>query len=333
MTMPNWGIRNRIWRLLPCLSLASTLASGAAFAVEGGSGAYLLGSRDIYAGIVPMPGLYLGNDVIYINGKLDGLSVGGAIATDVELTAIVDKIALTYSTGAKLFGGRFAFSAQLPIVSIHGNFDLVSPISGLGLSDSQFGLGDLTLIPMLGYDDGHMHYNLSLPVFVPTGQYSDATASKGPPIEVDILSLSKNKFGVDPTIGVTYLNPDNGFELSGALGVTISTLNTATDYQTAPELHFEATAAQHLPNGFVLAATGYAYQQLGNDSGDGAENLQKVLEADSLQARVFGIGPLIGYSTKIGDTSLSMKLKYIHELGAKRRVEGDVIWGNVTIGL
>lgn len=320
------------WRALIGLAAVSVLGSGQALAVEGGTGAYLLGSRDVYAGIVPMPGLYLGNDVIYINGRLDGLSVAGAVATDVQLTAIVDKLIVTSSTRTKILGGRFAISAQLPIVSTHGDFDLVSPIPGIGLSDSQAGLGDLSIIPMLGYDDGNFHYNVSVPFFLPTGQYSDATVKRGPPIEADILSLSKNRPGIDPTLGITYLNPENGIEVSGALGITFSAPNSATDYNTAPELHFEATLAQHLQNGLVLAATGYAYQQLGNDTGDGAEQLQKVLGADSLQARVFGAGPLIGYSTKIGDNMLSMKIKYIHEFGALRRVEGDVVWGNITIG-
>jgi hypothetical protein len=311
---------------------ASIIAGGPALAVEGGSGAYLLGSRDIYAGIVPPPGFYLSNDTIYISGTVSGLSIGGAVATDVSLNAIVDKVSATYSSGAKVLGGRFGLSVQLPVVSVDGQFDLVSPVSGYGLSDSQVGLGDFIVVPMLGYDTGNLHFNLSAPVYFPTGQYSSATVSKGPPIEADILSISKNRFGVDPTVGVTYLNPQNGLEFTGALGVTFSALNTATDYQTAPELHFEGTIAQHLPDGLVLAATGYAYQQLGNDSGTGAENLQKALGAKSLQARVFGIGPLIGYGTKVGDTAVSMKLKYIHEMGAKRRVEGDVIWGNVTLG-
>ena len=319
-------------RVLLATAAVSALASGQAFAVEGGTGAYLLGSRDIYAGIVPLPGLYLGNDVIYINGKLDGLSIAGAVATDVQLTAIVDKLSVTSSTHTKILGGRFAISAQLPIVSMHGGFDLASPFVALGLEDSQFGLGDLSIIPMLGYDYGNLHYNVSLPFFFPTGEYSDATAKRGPPVEVDILSLSKIRPGIDPTLGVTYLNPQNGLEISGALGITLSAPNAATDYQTAPELHFEGTIAQHLQSGLVLAATGYAYQQLGNDSGDGAEQLQKVLGADSLQARVFGVGPLLGYSTKIGDSTVSMKVKYIHEFGAKRRIEGDVVWGNLTIG-
>ena len=331
MAITSKGGLQRICEVLLAAVAVSALASPA-LAVEGGTGAYLLGSRDIYAGVVPMPGLYLGNDVIYINGRLDGLSIAGAVATDVHLTAIVDKLSVTSSTHTKILGGRFAISAQLPIVSMHGDFDLASPFVALGLEDSQFGLGDLSVIPMLGYDYGNLHYNVSLPFFFPTGEYSDATAKRGPPVEVDILSLSKNRPGIDPTLGVTYLNPKNGIEVSGALGITFSAPNTATDYQTAPELHFEGTVAQHFQDGLVLAATGYAYQQLGNDSGDGAEQLQKVLDADSLQARVFGIGPLIGYSTKIGDTSVSMKVKYIHELGAKRRIEGDVVWGNLTIG-
>jgi hypothetical protein len=319
---------------LTVMVTASICASTSAIAVEGGSGAYLLGSRDILAGIVPPPGFYFGNDVIYIDAKIEGLSISGAVATDVGLTAIVDKMAATYSTSAMVLGGRFALSVQLPVVSIKGDFDLQSvsgvPVGPFSLSDSQFGLGDLAVIPMLGYDSGSWHFNLSAPVYLPTGQYSDATVSLGPPVEADILSISKNKFGIDPTVGMTYLDPATGFEFTSALGITFSAYNDDTDYQTAPELHLEGTIAQHLPNGFVLAATGYAYQQLGNDSGQGAEDLQTALGAKSLEARVFGAGPLIGYSTKIGDTNVSMKLKYIHEFGAKRRFESNVIWGNIT---
>ncbi len=40
---------------------------------------------------------------------------------------------------------------------------------------------------------------------------------------------------------------------------------------------------------------------------------------------------MIGYSTKIGNTGVSMKAKYVHEFGAKRRVESDVIFGNLSL--
>jgi hypothetical protein len=52
----------------------------------------------------------------------------------------------------------------------------------------------------------------------------------------------------------------------------------ATDYQTAPEFQVEAAAMQHLPSGLALGLSGYAYQQLGNDSGSGAEAIQAITQ-------------------------------------------------------
>ncbi len=269
--MGNFGLSGlKKWPgLLAVMAALAVGASGTAMAVEGGSGAYLLGTRDIVAGIVPPPGFYVSEDFVYISGDIGGLSLAQAIATDVNLTAVVNKLSATYVPTAPVLGGRVGLSVQLPIVSIDGDFDLVSPITGFGLSDSEFGLGDLAVVPMYGFDSGSLHFNFSTPMYLPTGKYDDATATLNP-INIDVLSIGKNKFAIDPTVAMTYLNPTNGIELTGALGITFNAKNTATDYQTAPELHFEAAIAQHLPNGFTLAATGYVYQQLGNDSGSGA---------------------------------------------------------------
>lgn len=46
-------------------------------AVEGGIGAYLLGSRDSFAGIVPGAGHYIGFDYVFLSGQTNGLSIGG----------------------------------------------------------------------------------------------------------------------------------------------------------------------------------------------------------------------------------------------------------------
>ena len=53
--------------------------------------------------------------------------------------------------------------------------------------------------------------------------------------------------------------------------------------------------------------------------------------AESLQAQVFGVGPIITYNTKIGDRSVSLKLKYLSEFDAKRRFESDVIAASFSI--
>ena len=64
----------------------------------------------------------------------------------------------------------------------------------------------------------------------------------------------------------------------------------------------------------------------GNDSGSGAESFQKAVGAESLQARVFGAGPVLQYNTKLGELPVSLEGKFIQEFGAKRRLESEIFW-------
>jgi hypothetical protein len=161
-------------------------------------------------------------------------------------------------------------------------------------------------------------------IFLPTGYYEKASANI-PARSIDALSFGKNRWAIAPTVAYTWFNPKTGFEVSASGLVTFSAKNTATDYQTAPEGVLEATVMQHLKSGFAFGLTGYGYKQLGEDSGTGAEALKAATQAASLEAQVFGIGPIITYSTKVGDRSVTLKLKYLSEFDARRRFESDVI--------
>ena len=309
--------------------LISGVAQTNSFAVEGGAGAYLPGSRDIGAGFVPPPGFYQTNDLVYLTGKVDQLAIGGVALTNAELNVLLYKTNFTYASPEELLGARMAINVTVLFASAHMDFNgvLGGTIAGQ-LSDSEYGFGDIVVTPILGWFFGNYHFNLAGSMFLPTGQYSTASISLAPP-SVDALSISKNKFAFDPTLSVTYLDPTTGFELTGSAGVTFSDINRATDYQTAPEFHFEGVFAQHLSNGVTLGLTGYAYQQLKDDSGSGAENFKTVTGAKSLQARVFGVGPVLAWNTKVGTTGVSMKLKYIYEFGARRRFESQGLFGNI----
>ena len=293
-------------------------------AVEGGSGAYLLGSRDIMAGLVPAAGTFISNDVVYIEGTAPFLSIGGAVVTQPEISAWVYKFSATQILGV-VNETNVGINFTLPIAKAHMDADTSAFGKDYFFADDQSGLGDIAITPIFGWHSGNFHSSLSLTVFLPTGEYSLA---KIQPLQgvFDVLSIGKNKFAFDPTFSLTYLDPATGFELSGALGVTFSQINEATDYQTAPELHFEGTIAQHLPNGVILGLTGYAYQQLDDDSGSGAENFKAAIGAQSLQARIFGLGPVIQYGTKFGDTPVTFEAKYIQEFESRRRLEGESFW-------
>jgi hypothetical protein len=46
--------------------------------------------------------------------------------------------------------------------------------------------------------------------------------------------------------GNTYFNPQTGHEFSGVLGFTYNFMNTATQYQSGADLHFDWGASQFL---------------------------------------------------------------------------------------
>lgn len=312
---------------------AALLLAEPALATEGGSGAYLLGSRDSLAGIVPPPGTYLSADVLHIDGDVDFLAIGGAALTDVNANLWVTKVNLTQGFKGKILGGRPAVTFTVPIVSGRLKFrgTLVDRDLDIAFRDSDTGFGDLTVTPMLGWDEGKNHYALAVSVFVPTGFYEKAAVDI-PNRKIQVLSFGKNRVAIDPTFSFTHMNRKSGIEVSSALGVTFSFKNDATDYQTAPEMHLELAALQHTRKGFAFGAQGYWYQQLGNDSGSGAESFQRTIGAKTLEARVFGFGPILTYQTKVGRHPLSTKLKYVHEFGARRRLESDVIAFNLAFG-
>jgi hypothetical protein len=313
------------------MAACAAMLAEPALAVEGGSGAYLLGSRDLMAGFVPPPGQYVNMDFIWIDGSVSDLAIGGVAVTDARTRARIFKPGVTYVAPDPVAGGRVALNVQAPMASV--NLDFTGILGGLiagTLSNEEVGFADPSITPIIGWDAGAWHVSLSMPIYVPLGLYDTATVSLSPP-GADVLSLGKNKWGFDPTVAWTWLDTASGLEMSGALGVTLSTINSATDYQTAPELHLELTLGQHFENGLVAGVTGYYYQQLDNDSGSGAEQFQRATGAKTLQARVFGVGPVLNWNTKIGATPVTFEAKYLHELGAKRRFESDILWASVVV--
>lgn len=308
------------------ISLSQNLLPTVTHAVESGTETYLLGSRDSMAGVLPPPGTYLNNDFQYYSASAPSISLGGAAIVGPKLNALVYKFNLTHVTKQSLWGGSLAFNVNVPVAKgkLRASGEMNSGLSG-NLQDTQVGMGDITFTPIIGWHDGNSHTSLAFQFFLPFGNYNTADVDVATRA-FDVLNIGKNRFAFDPTVSRTYLNPETGFELTGALGVTFSAKNKATNYQTAPEMHFEGTVAQHLKGGWVAGFTGYAYQQIGDDSGAGARSIKSAFGAKSLRAQVYGVGPIVSYSTKLGDQAVSFKLKYIKEFGGKRRFEGQKLW-------
>lgn len=243
---------------------------------------------------------------------------------------LVTKLSFTKSFAEEFLGGRPMLSLTQPIAAGELTFEAAIPGAAIRTTERKTGFGDTTLTAGLGWTRGRTHLAFQNSFFVPTGAYRRARVdAEGRTIRA--LSFGKNRLGVTSAVAVTRVS-ERGLELSGALGLSFSTRNRATEYHTAPELHFEGAIVQHFSPNFRLGLAGYAYRQLGEDSGIGADRLRALVGSASLRAGVAAIGPVVGYSTRLGSASINLKAKFTGEFGARRRLEGDSFQLSAAVG-
>ena len=119
--------------------------------------------------------------------------------------------------------------------------------------------------------------------------------------------------------GYTYFNPQTGHEVSGVLGFTYNTKNTATQYQSGVDLHFDWGASQFLSKQVMVGLVGYVYKELGCDSGPGDR-------VGCFQSQVVGVGPQIGFLFPVGDMQGFLNFKAYGEFAAENRPSGWNAW-------
>ena len=215
----------------------------------------------------------------------------------------------------------YAMSATIPWVSMEVAADVAaSPgdnVRSVRRSDRESGLGDIVLMPlMFNYKvNPDLNTNFRLAVYAPTGDYEVGR----------LANLGKNFWTVEPTAAVMYFGQKNGIEASLFFGMDFNTENSDTDYKSGIQAHLDGTLAQHFPLWGGLAgvgATGFWYQQISDDSGEGA-NL------GGFKARAHGVGPVLSYVTKIAGQDLIAELKWLHEFDNRNRLEGDTVFFKV----
>jgi hypothetical protein len=184
------------------------------------------------------------------------------------------------------------------------------------ISDNTFAFGDPLALAFIGWNSGFFHWKLTGMVNVPVGSYAKA----------NLVNMGFNRWAADVTGSMTYLNTENGFELSLAPGITFNGENPATNYRSGTEFHVEGAAMKHLTKTFALGVAGYHYQQISGDSGSGA-----VL--GSFKGRVSALGPNLTYNFQVGKTPVLTSVRFLHEFNVKNRLAGNVGLFTLTIPL
>jgi hypothetical protein len=328
--------------------LASAIAcSSASFAAEGGKSVYLLGTTTSMAGMTPPPGFYFSSIGYYFGVRASGgaafsrtpahrnpnlpsfVTLQGNADLKVKADVAINVSSLLWVAPTPVLGGRVGFGILLPVgyqsteVDVAARAALTFPggsILGPGqrrrVTDDTFAIGDPVATAFIGWSSGHFHWKMTGLVNIPVGSYSPNS----------LVNMGFNRWAADLTGSLTYLNPDNGIEISVSPGITFNGMNPKTNYRTGTEFHVEAAVMQHFSPTFSVGVVGYHYQQITGDSGSGA-----VL--GDFKGRVSAIGPSLNYTFAVGDYPVISSVRWMREFNAKNRAAGDAAFLTFTIPL
>lgn len=292
----------------------SGLVASEAFAAEGATGVYLLGSKQDMAGFMPPPGVYVVEMNYGYSGRTNfNLDVAGLTLTGgVKANAYYNIPTLLWVTPGQILGGNLAVSASAPIgwKDVTAGATLTGPGGGTlsaGLQDSDTAFGDPILGASLGWHMGPLHFSINGLYNAPLGFWKVGNAS----------NIGFNRSALDVTPAVTWLDPKIGLELSAAAGFTYNFENPDTKYKTGNEFHLEWAVKQHFSPAFSIGVVGYYYDQYTGDSGSGAR-------LGDFKGRVTALGPSMNYSFTLGQVPVSTNLKFMKEFDATNRLEGNV---------
>jgi hypothetical protein len=178
------------------------------------------------------------------------------------------------------------------------------------IMDTTWGFGDVYPMFQLKWNAGVNNYMTYITGDVPVGAYQSDRLS----------NVGIGHGAIDAGGGYTYFNPATGHEFSGVLGFTYNFINPATQYQSGVDLHFDWGASQFLTKQIQVGLVGYAYKDIGCDSGSGDR-------VGCFQSQVVGVGPQFGYVIPLSkDLQGYINLKAYAEFAGSDRPTGWNTW-------
>ncbi len=294
------------------LSLGVTSATAAEYTFT----TYGLGGMAFGAGVTPPPGTYLSTAMSFYTGSISGsIDIGGQIF---NAGAKAD-ILLVTSSGLfvpdwNVLGGHLGLGVNVPA----GQMEIEATASLGPLSTTRTtsgaGLGDVTTRLQLGWQLGDFAHLVYMQAVAPTGRYDVGLSP--------ILGL--NRPGIDTGWAFTWSDKRTKLQFNGAVGFNFNFENTATNYLSGNEVHFEWAIGPEVCQGLVIGVVGYDWRQLTGDSGAGAL-------LGPFEGSVDAIGPGLSYTTAINKTPLIINVRHYEEFNAERRIEGNATIASATI--
>lgn len=287
-----------------------------AYAVETGFSIYPKGMADFMSGFVPGQGLYVSSTYYHFDGSADRVLRNGTAEFGVGMSLDAGFLRGTYVSDLQVLGGSYGVGGALAVAGTGIDANLVGPAAATSFHAGNSGLGDSILTPvLLGWHNGNLHWNTTFSLYVPTGDYNPGT-----------VNIGRNVWGFMPGFAMTWFDPKNGWDVSGALTYVSQTRNDATDYQSGDMLHFDWAIGKHLGGGWELGVSGTVMQQISSDSGAGAK-------FGPFKAQSAAIGPALNYNGKIGATPFGFTVKWQRDFSTSNTIGGNLITVAANVSL
>ena len=299
------------------LFILVALLTQSSFATENGRSTYAPGTAgDFSIAVLPeAKGFYLRNELWYYTANNTYQALNGAVSVDADLTAWVDIPRMTWVSGWTLLGARHGAYLTLPAAFVTSKANIEQnvpgqPTSSITQKGDRLSFSDIYFAPViLDWKVGSVDIMWMETATIPSGTYdSDRT-----------VNVSRNHWALNSSLAATWRHPSGGPELDARLGYIVNSENPDTEYRSGNELALDWTAAWRLDQQWAMGVTGYAYEQLTGDRGDGA-----VL--GDFKGRSVGAGPIVRRIFSCGDRRMALVGKWIHEFDASNRYEGDLFF-------
>ncbi|MEO5347494.1 MAG: transporter [Magnetococcus sp. YQC-9] len=289
---------------------ATGLALGSDALAAGEAGHYVHGVEGIKAASLPPPGVYWRwYNVYYGASKLkDQGGNNQPVGLDLDVFATVNR--LIWITNHKLLGADYGLDVIVPLV----NTDLDMKNVGGGLDFDKFGVGDITIEPLLlSWHGGQWDAAAAVGGYLPTGRYD----------KLNPASPGKDFYTLMFTLGGTwYPDAEKLWSMSLLSRYEIHSKKDQTDLRLGDDFHFEWGIGRKVHDLVELGVAGYAQWQVSDDKGSAAVGNPAVHD------RVFGIGPEVSVTVPFLKGVLS--LRGVKEFDAVDRPQGSVVTLTLT---